>query len=105
MRPDIKEKKYMNVYMSIAKLYEENPSIPKVCKQLNISAPHYYHICRVLGKPSVASAEFTPVQEGAAAAAPTPAPVPAPADAVDPAPTLEAPAPVKKAKKVKTPAN
>lgn len=60
MRPDIKKKKYEEIYNKAAQLYEENPSIPTVCKQLNISAPHYYHICRTIGKPSVASAEFKP---------------------------------------------
>ena len=55
MRPDIKFKKYTTEYDTIAKMYEELPSLPKICAKLGITIGHYYQVCKFLNKTSIAS--------------------------------------------------
>jgi hypothetical protein len=61
MREDIRIKKYMDIYKKVGTLYEDEfLSVRKSCDKIGITDTHYYRICNVLGKKSVASEDKKP---------------------------------------------
>lgn len=47
--------KYERLYKKVTLKYEKYLNITEACSKSNTTAKHYYKICKILGKPSVAS--------------------------------------------------
>ena len=55
----MKSDEYYKIYQLIENIYNtQYKSIAKACAEAQISRNHYYTICAVLHKPSVASKEY-----------------------------------------------
>ena len=64
MREDIRRKKYKKLYKQVDELYcEQFLNITQACKKLKISPRTYHHICKELGRPSVAKERPKPVKK------------------------------------------